>query len=384
MLIYNSLFKYNNRLNDAHKQHRSLLTSVGKMVRTNFTLHFTDIIQSVRTAATHTNDCNFNCSLLTKHNIATVCTAIELIHIASLIHDDIIDNSSKRRGFQTLHCQTDTKTATLVGDALIVRSIHILDNMQNVSQGVKYSLTQVVLKQINNLIVGEMSGISLKKPLPLTELVMQYNAIVNKKTSSMFTLGVQMVCILATTGQQNSYHTATAFNVNNTPYDLTNISLAFGIAFQIKDDMSDWQHCYNATTVAVSNKNKTSLTLNTFKKHNKVALKELYADLKNKETNFPIILLNEHEPKLISSSISILQKTTDGSEQFNHQILKIKQAFIKYDIWNKCNKYIDKEIQNINTTINIFYSNFIGEQKVNNQNNCNNTPFCNFCNYILQ
>ena len=56
--------------------------------------------------------------------------AVELIHTASLVHDDVIDNAARRRGMETLHCRWDSRAAVLAGDYLLSRAFDLLSTLE--------------------------------------------------------------------------------------------------------------------------------------------------------------------------------------------------------------------------------------------------------------
>ena len=144
--------------------------------------------------------------------------AIEFLHTASLIHDDIIDNSLLRRGRKTIHNIYDKDTARYAGDCLFTYSFYFLNTYHDAG----------ILREMSDtsqlLVIGELDQIKTKKILDQTEEM--YLAKINEKTSSLFKLSCVLGGMLS--GSNND-------DIEN----MRKFGGYLGIAFQINDDLID-------------------------------------------------------------------------------------------------------------------------------------------------
>jgi octaprenyl-diphosphate synthase len=144
---------------------------------------------------------------------------IETIHTASLIHDDIVDNSVMRRGRDTVHAKWGANITVLLGDFLYIRSI---------TQALKtraYGIIDVIAEATSGMIEGELIESSVMGRTDVTETV--YLDILDKKTASLFSAACRIGGLVAG---------APAEDVER----LDNFGTALGMAFQIVDDLLDY------------------------------------------------------------------------------------------------------------------------------------------------
>ncbi len=146
-------------------------------------------------------------------------TLIELMHTATLIHDDVVDEAKYRRGFLTLHNIWKTKVAVLMGDYLLSRGL-----LEAVGSG-EYGLLEIVSEAVKEMSEGELLQIEKSKKLDIKEET--YYDIITKKTATL---------IAACTKAGAASAGATDKEVD----DLKQFGLNIGIAFQIKDDLLDY------------------------------------------------------------------------------------------------------------------------------------------------
>lgn len=147
-------------------------------------------------------------------------TMIELLHTATLIHDDVVDDSHKRRGFFSINALWKNKIAVLAGDYLLSRGLLLsLDNND-------FDLLKIVSDATREMSEGELLQIEKARMLDITEEI--YFEIIKKKTASLIA-----ACCKAGAASVNA------------PGDMPERMHAFGeyagIAFQIKDDLFDYQ-----------------------------------------------------------------------------------------------------------------------------------------------
>ncbi len=144
---------------------------------------------------------------------------IELLHTATLIHDDVVDDSNERRGFFSLNALWKNKISVLVGDYLLSKGLLLaLDNDD-------FELLKIVSNSVREMSEGELLQVEKARKLDITEEV--YFEIITKKTASL----------IASCFKSGAASTTTN---NNTTEKMYQIGINCGIAFQIKDDLLDF------------------------------------------------------------------------------------------------------------------------------------------------
>ncbi|MGN0013806.1 MAG: polyprenyl synthetase family protein [Candidatus Gastranaerophilaceae bacterium] len=151
-----------------------------------------------------------------------ICALVELLHNASLIHDDIIDNSDLRRNKPSFNNLFDNKTAVLAGDFLLASALKELSEI-NIPQ-----ITVLFSKALLKICSGEIEQISEKNKIISIDKYLEKS---EKKTSELFKLAIN--CSLFAE-RQTQY-----LNIGN------EFGKSFGIAFQIRDDLLNFtsQNC---------------------------------------------------------------------------------------------------------------------------------------------
>ena len=144
--------------------------------------------------------------------------SIEIIHTASLIHDDIIDRSLFRRGRKTIHNTYDRDTAKFVGNYLFTQTFSLLNKYKN------SKILEEMSIAAQNLVRGEFDQIKTKKELGQGEKV--YLKKINEKTSSLFKVSCALGGILS--GSKRA-------EVEK----MRRFGQFLGISFQINDDLLD-------------------------------------------------------------------------------------------------------------------------------------------------
>ena len=145
--------------------------------------------------------------------------SLELLHTASLVHDDVVDESDKRRGQKSVNALYDNKVSVLVGDYLLASSL------KEASMTSDIRIVNLVAKLGQNLSEGEIVQLSNTGAIDFSEDV--YFEVLRKKTASLFSTCAE----------------AGALSTNSTDEIDRNASLfgeMIGIAFQIKDDIFDY------------------------------------------------------------------------------------------------------------------------------------------------
>ncbi|MBR6264228.1 MAG: polyprenyl synthetase family protein [Prevotella sp.] len=144
---------------------------------------------------------------------------LELLHTASLVHDDVVDESSERRGQPSVNASFNNKVAVLVGDYILSTALYYVSKSQN--NAIVTSLAQ--LGQI--LSSGELLQMNNFKDDGISEEV--YYKVISKKTASLF----------ATCAQNGALSVGASEEEVRAAYDF---GLSVGMIFQIRDDIFDY------------------------------------------------------------------------------------------------------------------------------------------------
>lgn len=157
------------------------------------------------------------CGGLTDEHL-TLAAVVELVHMATLVHDDVLDDADLRRRFPTVNRVEGNEAAVLLGDYLISHAFHLCSSLD--SQFASRRIGQTT----NTVCEGELQQVHHRGDLDLTEK--QYLQIISRKTASM----TATCCLLGA-----RYAGADA----RTTASLEQYGLHMGIAFQITDDVLD-------------------------------------------------------------------------------------------------------------------------------------------------
>jgi octaprenyl-diphosphate synthase len=144
---------------------------------------------------------------------------IELIHTATLVHDDVVDDSNRRRGFFSINALWKNKIAVLVGDYLLSKGLLLsIDNED-------FDLLKIISVAVREMSEGELLQIEKARRLDITEAI--YYEIIRKKTATL----IAACCALG------------ARSVLQEDVEVENMRKfgeLIGMAFQIKDDLFDY------------------------------------------------------------------------------------------------------------------------------------------------
>jgi octaprenyl-diphosphate synthase len=149
----------------------------------------------------------------------TAASLIELLHTATLVHDDVVDVANTRRGFFSINALWKNKIAVLVGDYLLSRGL-----LMSVDKG-EFQLLRIVSNAVKEMSEGELLQQEKSRLLNITEEV--YYEIISQKTASL---------IAACCESGASAAGASELNVKR----MNQFGLNVGLAFQIKDDLLDY------------------------------------------------------------------------------------------------------------------------------------------------
>ncbi|WP_274475167.1 polyprenyl synthetase family protein [Mangrovimonas aestuarii] len=146
-------------------------------------------------------------------------SVIELIHTATLVHDDVVDDSNRRRGFFSINALWKNKIAVLVGDYLLSKGLLLsIDNND-------FDLLKIISIAVREMSEGELLQIEKARKLDITEEV--YYEIIRQKTATL----IAACCSIGSASvKPGSPETET----------MRKFGELIGMAFQIKDDLFDY------------------------------------------------------------------------------------------------------------------------------------------------
>ena len=158
-----------------------------------------------------------------------LAAAVEFIHAATLLHDDVIDKSKSRRGSLSANEVWGNKTSVLVGDFLFSRAFQLMAKYGNISVLKTLSDTSVVISE------GEILELQNDKDPTINEDI--YFKVINGKTASLFSAACQVGAMCAKINQEK-IDALKSFGTN------------FGMSFQLVDDAIDYS---SSTTILGKN-----------------------------------------------------------------------------------------------------------------------------------
>lgn len=147
-------------------------------------------------------------------------SVIELIHTATLVHDDVVDDSNKRRGFFSINALWKNKIAVLVGDYLLSKGLLLsIDNND-------FDLLKIISVAVREMSEGELLQIEKARRLDITEAI--YYEIIRQKTATLIAACCSLgACSVAPENKEIVER-------------MRKFGELIGMAFQIKDDLFDY------------------------------------------------------------------------------------------------------------------------------------------------
>ncbi len=195
-------------------------------------------------------------------------TMIELLHTATLIHDDVVDEADMRRDFLSINKLWKNKAGVLLGDFLLSKGLLVaLDHKE-------YQLLHVLSDAVKKMSEGELRQLKTSKLFNMTEE--RYFQIISEKTASLISACCQCGAIAATDNE---------IIINK----MRDVGLNIGIAFQIKDDLFD----YGINDVGKPTRN----------------------DIKERKVTLPLIKALEKAPAMQRMSVMRLMKKRKKSAE---------------------------------------------------------------------
>lgn len=228
-------------------------------------------------------------------NTYDAASLVELLHTASLVHDDVVDDASERRGFFSANALWRNKIAVLVGDFMLSRVLLLSIERNNIQ------LLEIVARAVREMSEGELLQMEKARSLDITEEV--YFEIIRQKTASLISTCCE----------------AGAVSVERT--DMASKMKEFGelvgLAFQIKDDIFDYGTPGNIGKPTGNDIREQKMTLPLIYTLN-TADKETKRELLN-------IVRNNHESsKHVRKAIDIVIRS-GGIEYAHEKMMELKQ-----------------------------------------------------------
>lgn len=155
-----------------------------------------------------------------------LAATVEFIHTATLLHDDVVDESTQRRGRPTANLLWDNKSSVLVGDYLFARSFQLMTETNSLR------VMQILSNASATIAEGEVLQLTAAQDLATTEAI--YLQVVRGKTAALFSAATEVGGVIAGAPEPQVQALYTYGD-------------ALGIAFQIVDDLLD----YGGTTAAI-------------------------------------------------------------------------------------------------------------------------------------
>lgn len=246
---------------------------------------------------------------------------IELLHTASLVHDDVVDEANYRRGFFSVNALWKNKIAVLVGDFLLARGLIL--SVENKD----FNLLSIVTDAVRDLSEGELLQFEKSRRLDITEEV--YYEIIRRKTASL----IASCCAV---GASSSGAT------EETVRKMKEFGEKIGMAFQIKDDLFDYGEDVIGKPVGIDIKEK------------KMTLPLIYALAKTgwleKRKILGIVKNESSKPKKVKEVIEFV-KNSGGIEYANTAMNKFREEALHILDSFPASRYKDSLIQLVQFTI---------------------------------
>ena len=226
---------------------------------------------------------------------------VEILHTATLVHDDVVDDSSERRGFFSTYALWKTKASVLIGDYLLAKGLLLTLDHQD------YKLLHILSEAVKKISEGELLQLEKARNLNLQEDV--YYEIIRNKTASL----------LASACAAGAWATSQNEEFTNR---LRKFGELTGMAFQIKDDLFD----YTSEDIGKPTGN----------------------DIKESKLTLPLIYtLNKVDRATRKRIIYIVKNEKENKDQLSWVIVEvIKAGGIDYSI-QKMNAFKEEAIQEL-------------------------------------
>ena len=230
----------------------------------------------------------------------TAASLIELLHTATLVHDDIIDEANFRRGVFSINALWKNKISVLVGDFLLSRGLLLaVENEQ-------FQLLKIMSTAVKEMSEGELLQIEKTRRLDITEEV--YFEIIKKKTAALIS-----ACCEAGAASTNAH--------KNDILKMRTFGEKAGIAFQIKDDLFDYTQ-------------------------NPLIGKPTGIDIREKKMTLPLIYtINNSDKKTKAFIINTIKNDSKNSRKVEQIINIVKEKKGLEYAKNKMNLFVNEALE---------------------------------------
>lgn len=212
-----------------------------------------------------------------------LAAAVEMLHQASLIHDDVLDHSQIRRDQPTLHRQVDNTRAVLVGDYMFMRAFELVLKLR------RFDLMQSLQAASCRLVSGQI--VDMKPALEHVCSFEAYLDVLKAKTGALFAAAAEIAALLKNLSEEEIS-------------DHKRFGLSVGVLFQLQDDVLD---LFSVKTG-----------------------KDRWSDVREEKWTLPTLLLREREPDL------------DIFPFHEGKVCRIEEALKRHDILRDCREIIDR------------------------------------------
>ncbi|MDX6746504.1 polyprenyl synthetase family protein [Polaribacter sp. PL03] len=226
-------------------------------------------------------------------------SVVELIHTATLVHDDVVDDSNRRRGFFSVNALWKNKIAVLVGDFLLSKGLLLsIDNED-------FDLLKLISIAVREMSEGELLQIEKARKLDITEDV--YFDIIRKKTATLIaaccgigaaSVGANQDCVRKM--RKFGEYIGIAFQIKDDLFDYTETNIGKPTGIDIKEQKMTLPLIY---TLNNCSKKEKSWLINSVKKHNKnkKRVKEVIAFVKdNGGIEYTTNQMNDYKNKALA------------------------------------------------------------------------------------
>lgn len=242
-----------------------------------------------------------------------ICAIIELIHNASLLHDDVIDEANLRRGVKSINAQFGAKNAIMLGDILYSKAFYELSLIDS-------KLAQIISNAVVKLSIGELMDVNLSQNFNTNQQA--YLQMIYNKTAVLIEASARCGAILA--------------NLNED--DFTQYGKNLGLAFQIVDDILD---------ITGDEKTLGKPTMSDFKEgKTTLAYMYLYEKLNNDEKE---ILKSYYKKELNEQEISWIKHKMQECQILN--LVNIELKNYANNALKAIEKYKMKDLEEIITSM---------------------------------
>jgi octaprenyl-diphosphate synthase len=246
-------------------------------------------------------------------NTYIVASLIEILHTATLVHDDVVDNSNIRRNFPSINAIWKNKISVLMGDYLLAKSLI------SATETGSMEIMNLLAETSKRLSQGELLQIEKSRKLDITED--EYFKLISDKTAALISACTELGAITVNTdGEQRQALKSYGENL--------------GIAFQIKDDILDYEG------------------------KSRVIGKPVGADIKEKKITLPLIIALNNAP--VDRRKQIIKKLKKGTDK--NDIKEIIEFSTEYAGLSRAKETAQKYAEKAKSSLSAFAQ---SEDKIN-------------------